>query len=123
MYTAADAITAALLGVLVVLLVIIGVRAWLRSRISPQEKERRRRMMLMSMGKMGDASLVDIHDDLLVYRYAVRGAEYTASQDISSLKEFVPGGVAPLGSICVKYDPRNPANSIVLAEEWSGLRS
>ena len=22
----------------------------------------------------------------------------------------------------VKYDPRNPANSIVVAEEWSGLR-
>jgi hypothetical protein len=23
----------------------------------------------------------------------------------------------------VKYDPRNPANSIVLAEQWSGLRA
>jgi hypothetical protein len=22
----------------------------------------------------------------------------------------------------VKYDPRNPANSIVVAEEWNGLR-
>jgi hypothetical protein len=22
----------------------------------------------------------------------------------------------------VRYDPRNPANSIVLAEKWSGLR-
>ena len=27
-----------------------------------------------------------------------------------------------LGPVAVKYDPRNPANSIVLAEEWSGLR-
>jgi hypothetical protein len=110
------------LGVLVVLLVAIGVRAWLRSRISPDEKERRRRLMLLSAGKRGDANLADIHDDLLVYSYAVRGVEYTASQDVSRLKPFVPDDVASLGAICVKYDPRNPANSIVLAEEWSGLR-
>jgi hypothetical protein len=122
-YTAANGITAALLGVLVILLAIIAVRAWLRSRISPDEKERRRRLMLLSAGKRGDANLVDIHDDLLVYRYAVRGVEYTASQDVSSLRPFVPDGVASLGPICVKYDPRNPANSIVLAEEWSGLGS
>ena len=123
MYTAANGITAALLGVLVILLAIIAVRAWLRSRISPDEKERRRRLMLLSAGKRGDANLVDIHDDLLVYRYAVRGVEYTASQDVSGLRPFVPDGVASLGPICVKYDPRNPANSIVLAEEWSGLGS
>jgi hypothetical protein len=24
--------------------------------------------------------------------------------------------------VAVKFDPRNPANSIVLAEGWSGLR-
>jgi hypothetical protein len=122
-FTAADGITAALLGVLVVLVAAIGVRAWLRSRISPDEKERRRRLMLLSAGKMGDANLLDIHDNLLVYSYAVRGVEYTASQDVSRLKAFVPGDIASLGPICVKYDPRNPANSIVLAEEWSGLRT
>jgi hypothetical protein len=122
-YTAANGITAALLGVLVVLLVIIGVRAWRRSRISPDERERRRRLMLLSTGKMGDANLLDIHDGLLVYSYAVRGVEYTTSQDVSRLRAFVPGDVASLGHISVKYDPRNPANSIVLAEEWSGLRA
>jgi hypothetical protein len=120
--TAAYGITAALLCVLVVLLVTIGVRAWLRSRISSDERERRRRLMLLSTGKMGDANLLEIRDGLLFYSYAVRGVEYTASQDVSSLTSFVPDGVASLGSICVKYDPRNPANSIVLAEEWSGLR-
>jgi hypothetical protein len=78
--------------------------------------------MLLSTGKMGDANLLEIRDGLLFYSYAVRGVEYTASQDVSSLTSFVPDGVASLGSICVKYDPRNPANSIVLAEEWSGLR-
>jgi len=27
-----------------------------------------------------------------------------------------------VGPASVKYDPRNPANSIVLCEQWSGLR-
>jgi hypothetical protein len=90
-YTAADGITAALLGVLVILLATIGVRAWRRSRISPDEKERRRRLMLLSAGKLGDANLLEIHDGLLVYSYAVRGVEYTASQDVSKLKAVCAG--------------------------------
>jgi len=119
--TAADGITAALLALLVVLLGVIGWRAWQRSRISPDEKERRRRLMLLSAGKMGDANLVDIRDDFLFYSYAVRGVIYTASQDVSRLKAFLPGDLASLGTVSVRYDPRNPANSIVLAEEWTGL--
>jgi hypothetical protein len=30
--------------------------------------------------------------------------------------------LSDLGPVSVKYDPRNPANSIVVSEEWSGLR-
>ncbi len=122
MYTTADGITLALLGVLVFLLAAIGVRAWRRSRITPDEKERERRVGLLAGGKRADANLLDIQENVLIYSYAVRGVEYTASQDISRLKMFLPEDVASLGPICVKYDPRNPANSIVLAEEWSGLR-
>jgi hypothetical protein len=122
-YTAADGITATLLGILVILLGTMGVRAWLRSRITPEEKERRRRAMLHSTGKMGDGNLLDIGEGVLVYSYAVRGVEYTASQDISKLTSLIPREMASFGHISVKYDPRNPANSIVLAEEWSGLRS
>ena len=123
MYTAANATTAALLGILLILLAIISWRAWRRSRITPDEKERRRRRMLAAQGKMGDARLLDIQSDLLVYSYYVRGAEYTASQDISRLKEFLPADAASLGHVSVKYDARNPANSIVLAEDWNGLQS
>jgi uncharacterized membrane protein YciS (DUF1049 family) len=131
-WTGADAVTAALLGVLVGVLLgvlvimgaVMGVRAWLRSRISADEWERRRRQLLLAKGKMGDANLLDVHDNLLLYSYSVRGVEYTASQDISRLREYLPPDAASLaGHVLVRYDARNPANSIVLAEQWSGLRS
>lgn len=121
MYTAADVITAGLLCVLVALLAVIAFRAWMRSRISAAEIERRRRSMLLASGQLGDANLLEIHDHILVYSYVVRGVVYTASQDISGLERSAPGGLASLAAICVRYDPRNPANSIVLAEGWSGL--
>jgi len=122
-FIAADGITAALLVVLIALIGVFVLRAWRRSRVSPDERERRRRMALLSAGKLGDANLVDIHDDLLVYSYAVSGVEYTASQDVSKLKMLLPDDLASLGHIAMKYDARNPANSIVLAEEWTGLLS
>jgi hypothetical protein len=118
----AEEITIALAIVLVTLLATVGYRRWLRSRVSPEEKERRRRAWLVATGKMGDAVLVEMRDTLLFYTYAVRGVEYTASQDIAPLTAKLPPGLSPNGAVSIKYDPRNPANSIVVAEEWSGLR-
>jgi hypothetical protein len=118
----AEEITIALAIVLVILLTTVGYRAWVRSRVSPEEKERRRREWLVATGKMGDAVLVEMRDTLLFYSYAVRGVEYTASQDIAPLKAKMPSELSPNGAVSVKYDARNPANSIVIAEEWSGLR-
>ena len=124
MNATANAVTTALVGILTGSGVAIGTRVWRRSRISPEEMERRRRLMLLENGKMGDANLLEIRGDFLFYCYDVRGVEYTASQDISELRECLPGGTDSLaGPVLVKYDARNPANSIVLAEQWSGLRS
>ena len=121
-YTVAQAVTLGLAGVLVVLLALIGYRKWRDSRVTPEERERRRRAALAAHGKMGDAVLVEVHDDLLSFTYAVRGVEYTAWQDISRLGERIPKDLSSIGAVAVKYDPKNPANSIVLAEDWSGLR-
>ena len=118
----AEEITIALGIVLVILVATVGYRAWVRSRVSPEEKERRRRAWLVATGKMGDAVLVEMRDTLLFYTYAVRGVEYTASQDIALVAAKLPPGLSPNGAVSIKYDPRNPANSIVVAEEWSGLR-
>jgi hypothetical protein len=121
-YAAARLAAFALAAVLVVLLAMMAWRAWQRSRVTPEERERRRRMWLVATGKMGDAVLVEIREDLVFYNYVVRGVEYTASQDISKLAGCVPADLSQMPSVSVKYDPKNPANSIVVAEEWSGMR-
>jgi hypothetical protein len=123
LYAAARLLTLALAAVLAVLLAIIGYRAWQRSRVTPEERERRRRVSLVATGKMGDAVLLEIRDDLLFYSYSVRGVEYTASQDVSKLAGKVPSDLSNVPAVSVKYDPRNPANSIVVAEEWTGLHA
>lgn len=120
-FNAAEEITLALSGVLVVLVGIMGYRAWKDSKVSPAERERQRRARLVSGGKMGDATLTDMREDTLIYAYLVRGVEYIASQDVSALREQVPPDLSLLSAVSVRYDPKNPANSIVVAEEWSGL--
>jgi hypothetical protein len=101
-----------------------GVRAYLDSRPTPAELERRRRSTLHAKGKMGDATLLEYRDHVVFYSYGVRGVEYTACQDLSDLKPRLPADLwSTVGPASIKYDPRNPANSIVLCEEWSGLRT
>jgi hypothetical protein len=121
-YTAAELITVALAAVLVGLLAVIGYQAWQRSRVTAEKRERRRCAQLVVTGKISDAMLVEIRENLVFYSYAVRGVEYTASQDISRLVDKAAVDFAGVSAMSLRYDPRNPANSIVVAEEWSGLR-
>jgi len=119
--TTARAVLFAAAALLAIPLIFLGYRAWRNSRVTAAERERRRRESLAAHGKMGDAVLVEIRDDLLFYTYAVRGVEYTASQDVSALAESAPADYSSIASVTVKFDVRNPANSIVLSESWSGL--
>jgi len=121
-YMAAEVLTLALAGVLVILGGLLGYRAWKESRVSPEEREGRRRAALVAHGKMGDATLVEVRDNLLFYSYDVRGVGYTASQDVAQLRSYLPVEFSVSGPIAVRYDARNPANSIVVSEQWSGLR-
>jgi len=63
----------------------------------------------------------EVREDHVFYAYLVRGVEYTASQDVSLLKQYMPPDLSQVAAVSVRYDPRNPANSIVLAENWTGL--
>ena len=74
-------------------------------------------------GRMAGATVFDVREQELFYTYSVGGVEYSATQDVSSIQEHLPKDAAALaGPATVKYIPRNPANSIVVCEKWSGLR-
>jgi hypothetical protein len=111
------------------ILVAVGVyatRLHLRRRPTPEELERRRRASLHRTGKMGDGEIVDVEaaSASIVYSYSVAGVVYTASQDLMALQSLLPtDAMTMVGPVSVKFDPRNPANSIVLCEDWSGLRN
>ena len=102
-----------------------GVYLLVRWRRKPKDKEKRRRLMVNQSGRIGDATITDIEGDTLFYTYSVSGVTYTASQDIAALRGQMPENVENLvGAVAsLKYTPQNPANSILICEAWSGLRS
>lgn len=105
--------------------------AWLavwmavRNSSTPEKREQRRRLAVHATGRLGDALITEVSGDALFYTYSVRGVQYAASQDIGSLRALLPAVPDRLiGSLAgIKYSTRNPANSILICEEWSGLRT
>lgn len=102
-----------------------GVRVVMRMmQTTPEKKERKRRLDLNRYGRLGDALVTEATESMLYYSYSVRGVQYEASQDVSSLRDLLPSDLDRLfGPASLKYSPRNPANSILICEEWSGLRA
>jgi hypothetical protein len=118
----AIAVCAAVIAVAIILI----VRGYLKRRPTPEELERRRRVTIHQAGKMGDGEILDVEaaSSSIVYSYTVAGVVYTASQDVSAVKSRLPEDLMTMvGPVCIKFDPRNPANSIVVCEDWSGLRN
>jgi hypothetical protein len=104
--------------------VAAGIYVVLRIRRKPKDKEKLRRLEVNLYGRLGDATITDVSDDAIFYEYFVAGLTYTASQDISQLREMIPAESHRLigRPASLKYSVQNPANSILLCEEWSGLR-
>lgn len=113
-----------LLGALGVGVVSFGVRMALKAmQANPEKRERKRRLELNQRGRLGDALITEATDTMLYYAYSVRGVQYEASQDVSTLRELLPPQPERLiGPASLKYSTRNPANSMLICEEWSGLR-
>jgi hypothetical protein len=104
-------------------LAMLVVWAFARRRTTPEKREYSRRRELQNTGRLGDALLSEVQDDTLYYTYKVRGVQYAASQDVSSLRDLLPEDPARLvGMVGMKYSLANPANSMLICEEWSGLR-
>jgi hypothetical protein len=119
----------------VALIAVMGTAAfWLlfRKRPTAEELERARRQFLAQSGRLADGMLLDVFEvaaedgrtlTMLLFSYRVGGVDYECSQDITSLSAVVDAKQVRAGFPCtVRSQPGNPQNSIVVAEEWSGLR-
>ncbi len=115
----------------------------------PAEAERKRRSYLNQIGRIVEGQVLEIVEapaeapartglfhrqpaalangandtrKMLSYTYSISGVSYETAQDITGLEEraclhrVVSGQPAS-----VKYDPSNPSNSILVADDWSGL--
>ncbi len=109
-------------GIVVVAAIALGIWKYLKSRPGAEEIERRRRMYLHEKGKLGVARVTDFDAGHISYTYLVAGVEYSTSQDVSTLPELLPAlPQLMIDNAGVKFDPRNPPNSIVICEHWSGF--
>jgi hypothetical protein len=112
-----------LLGAASIGLIGLGVYLFSRMRRNPRDREKRRRLLVNQQGRLGDATITEVSENTIYYEYSVRGVLYAASQDLEDLREQIPSDLERLiGPVSLKYSSNNPANSIILCEEWSGLR-
>ena len=106
--------------------------------------ERRRREYLSRVGRIVEGQILEIRESpgiaavpaargkiapngngkrsLVCYTYAISGVTYETAQDVTGFEEracldrLITGQPAS-----VKYDPQSPGNSMLIAEDWSGL--
>jgi hypothetical protein len=95
--------------------------------------ERERRSWLEGTGRITDGTVIDVQEletaakrhaaVMLIYKYDVAGVSYECSQDVTYLRHWINLHSCRLGlHTSVKYDPQNPGNSLVVSENWMGLR-
>ncbi|HKO03804.1 MAG TPA: hypothetical protein VJW51_03600 [Candidatus Acidoferrales bacterium] len=139
-----------ILGAAAALLLVAAALWWWRHRPrDPEEMERRRREYLSRVGRIVEGEILEILESpahtsaesrgkrgakgapasngngirsLVCYTYAISGVTYETAQDVTGfeeracLKQLIMGQPAS-----VKYDPQSPGNSMLIAEDWSGL--
>jgi hypothetical protein len=123
-----------LAGIVATGLVVAGVGyAMLRKKPSEEQLEMLRRNLLVREGRIVDGTVLDIHElpspvpgallQYVIYKYEIAGVVYECSQDVTPLAEVIDIHKLRLGFPCsVRYQPNNPQNSILVAENWSGIR-
>lgn len=105
---------------------LIGLARSILSRTgsNPKEREKRRRLAVNARGRLADGNITEADECAIFYAYSVGGVEYATSQDLAELRDEIQ--VRPdqlIGCpVTVKYVMKNPGNSIVVCEKWSGLR-
>jgi hypothetical protein len=137
------------LGVGTILAIGLIVFAFVRPSVDPEEAERKRRLHLNHIGRIAEWQVVDLTESaaepaeerrgilpsrarplpdtrprhMVSYSYSISGVTYHTAQDITGLESQVRFDRLMAGQqASVKYDPSNPSDSILVADDWSGLR-
>ncbi|MGC2721431.1 MAG: DUF3592 domain-containing protein [Candidatus Acidiferrales bacterium] len=137
-----------LAGIAVVALVTLAF--WLRRKPQDSlDRERERCAYLNRVGRIVEGQIIEVADHappaseagaakkfqkratsahgngtrkLLYYSYSISGVTYETAQDVTGLEIRAQlSRVAAGQTASVKYDPANPSNSILVADDWSGL--
>lgn len=123
---------------------------WRKRPPDPDEIERQRRSYINQVGRIVEGHVIELVEapppplrrrgffhlrgaaqdqppnsgrKLVCYSYSISGVSYETAQDITGLEERAHlDHVAAGQPASVKYDPSNPSNSILMADDWSGLR-
>ncbi|MCA1576472.1 MAG: DUF3592 domain-containing protein [Acidobacteria bacterium] len=84
------------------------------------EDEASRIARLSKTGRMTDGNIIDADSDRdgritqVTYTYMLAGVQYESSQALSDAQKQHDSDYAPGKQVVVRYDPRQPANSIVV---------
>jgi hypothetical protein len=84
-----------------------------------KEDEAGRIARLSRTGRITDGKILDAESDgdgkilQVTYTYTLAGVQYESSQELSQAQQQRSHDYAPGRQITVRYDPRQPANSIV----------
>ena len=141
-------IVLAMCGAAVAALAVIAY-AFFRPAEPPENVERKRRLHLNQIGRIAEGQIVELAEHppephgsskrvfgsrarplldpgprhLVSYSYAIYGVTYHTAQDITGLESQIRFERVVTGQpASIKYDPANPSDSILVADDWSGLR-
>lgn len=84
------------------------------------EDETSRIARLSKTGRMTDGNIIDADSDAegrivqVTYTYMLQGVLYESSQRLTAAQQEHESDYAPGKQIIVRYDPRQPGNSIVV---------
>ena len=90
-----------------------------RFRRNKEDPEVARRSLLLRLGRLGDATVLDTGVDsegrhILSYCYTISGVDYETVQRLDDEQLLRKDYYLPGSRVDLRYDPRRPANSVVV---------
>ncbi|MGH9941490.1 MAG: DUF3592 domain-containing protein [Pyrinomonadaceae bacterium] len=91
-----------------------------RFRRQKEDPEVARRARLLTNGRVTEGSILDIQTDeqglitSVFYHYEIAGVEYQSSQPLDDRQRQRQDGYAPGACVTIRFDPRQPTNSVVV---------